>query len=109
MSLTKGKCEACNIDAPLVSHEEKNQFMAELDNWQIISIEGIEQLHKVFKFDTYHDAMRFSQAVAVLADHEDHHPKIVLEWGKVEVFWWTHKIKGLHKNDFICAAKTDKI
>ena len=109
MSLTKGKCEACNIDAPLVSNEEKNQFMAELDNWQIISIEGIEQLHKVFKFDTYHDAMRFSQAVAVLADHEDHHPKIVLEWGKVEVFWWTHKIKGLHKNDFICAAKTDQI
>ena len=60
-------------------------------------------------FDTYQDAMRFSQTVAVLADHEDHHPKIVLEWGKVEVFWWTHKIKGLHKNDFICAAKTDQI
>ena len=109
MSLTEGKCEACNIDGPLVSDEEKDQFMAELDNWQIISVEGIEQLHKVFNFDTYQDAMRFSQTVAVLADHEDHHPKIVLEWGKVEVFWWTHKIKGLHKNDFICAAKTDQI
>ena len=109
MSLTKGKCEACNIDAPLVSDTEKEKFMIELDNWQIISVEGIEQLHKVFMFDTYQDAMRFSQTVAGLADHEDHHPKIVLEWGKVEVFWWTHKIKGLHKNDFICAAKTDQI
>ena len=41
----------------------------------------------------------------MLAEEEDHHPKIVLEWGRVEVHWWSHKIKGLHKNDFICAAK----
>ena len=44
-----------------------------------------------------------------MADKEDHHPKIVLEWGLVTVFWWSHAIKGLHKNDFICAAKTDSL
>ena len=47
--------------------------------------------------------------VAVLADNEDHHPTITLEWGKVSVLWWSHKIKGLHRNDFICAAKTDNL
>ncbi len=45
--------------------------------------------------------------VAALAEIEDHHPLIILEWGKVTVKWWSHKINGLHKNDFICAAKTD--
>ena len=109
MSLKEGKCEACRIDAPVVTAGEKDKFMAELNDWQIILVEGIEQLYKVFKFDSYQEAMKFSQSVAVLADQEDHHPKIVLEWGRVEVFWSSHKIKGLHKNDFICAAKTDQI
>ena len=44
-----------------------------------------------------------------MADQEDHHPQIILECGKVTVAWWSHKIKGLHKNDFICAAKTNNI
>ena len=48
----------------------------------------------------------YRMAIA-LAEIEDHHPLIILEWGKVTVKWWSHKINGLHKNDFICAAKTD--
>ena len=48
-----------------------------------------------------------STKVVELAEEEDHHPAILLEWGRVEVTWWTHKIGGLHKNDFIAAAKTD--
>ena len=44
-----------------------------------------------------------------MADQEDHHPQIILEWGKVSVLWWSHKIQGLHQNDFICAAKTDSL
>ena len=51
----------------------------------------------------------FVNKVADLAEEEDHHPEIVLEWGKVTVNWWSHKIKGLHKNDFIAAAKTDAL
>ena len=47
--------------------------------------------------------------MADLAEVEDHHPAILLEWGKVQVTWWTHKILGLHKNDFIAAAKTDRL
>ena len=51
----------------------------------------------------------FTNKVAKLAEEEDHHPEIVLEWGNVTVSWWSHKIKGLHKNDFICASKTDDL
>ena len=107
MSLKESKCEACRIDAPKVTDIEKQEFLRELIDWKIIDDSGIDQLVKTFNFDSYQDALVFTQKVADLADHEDHHPKIILEYGKVEVFWWSHKIKGLHKNDFICAAKTD--
>lgn len=109
MTLQESKCEACRIDAPLVTESEKTEFMSELNGWEINNIEGIDQLAKVFNFDNYLQALDFAKAVVLLAEEEDHHPKIVLEWGRVEVLWWSHKIKGLHKNDFICAAKTDQI
>jgi 4a-hydroxytetrahydrobiopterin dehydratase len=53
--------------------------------------------------------MDFTNQVAQVSNEEDHHPAILTEWGKVTVTWWTHKIKGLHRNDFIMAAKTSKI
>ena len=72
-----------------------------------IAGEEFDYLEKIFTFDNYEKAVAFSNDVAALAEIEDHHPLIILEWGKVTVKWWSHKINGLHKNDFICAAKTD--
>ena len=109
MSLKESKCEACTIDAPLVSDSEAKVLLLELDGWVIESYSGINQLIKTYKFSNYAESLDFSNKVADLAESEDHHPKIVLEYGSVEVSWWSHKIKGLHKNDFICAAKTDLI
>ena len=109
MSLKESKCEACTIDAPLVSDSEAKILLLELDGWVIESDSGINQLTKTYKFFNYGESVNFSNKVAGLAESEDHHPKIVLEYGSVEVSWWSHKIKGLHKNDFICAAKTDLI
>ena len=109
MSLKESKCEACTIDAPLVSDSEAKILLLELDGWVIESDSGINQLIKTYKFSNYAESLDFSNKVADLAESEDHHPKIVLEYGNVEVSWWSHKIKGLHKNDFICAAKTDLI
>ena len=109
MSLNQSKCEACTIDAPLVSDSEAKVLLLELDGWVIESVSGINQLIKTYKFSNYAESLDFSNKVADLAESEDHHPKIVLEYGSVEVSWWSHKIKGLHKNDFICAAKTDLI
>ena len=109
MSLKESKCEACTIDAPLVSNSEAEALISELDGWIIERGSGIDQLVKTYKFSNYAESLDFSNKVADLAESEDHHPKIVLEYGRVEISWWSHKIKGLHKNDFICAAKTDLI
>ena len=107
--LLDGKCEACKADAPLVTAEEKKELMPQIPGWNIVEIDGIEQLTSPFAFKDYLSALDFVNKVANLAEEEDHHPEILLEWGKVTVSWWSHKIKGLHKNDLIAAAKTDSL
>ena len=106
--LSSSTCEACRIDAPKVSDDEANTLLNEIDNWDLI-YEEVKQLKKTFSFSSYKESVDFSNKIAKMADREDHHPTIILEWGKVTVLWWSHKIKGLHKNDFICAAKTDQL
>ena len=106
--LASSSCEACRIDAPIVSDDEASLLIKEIEGWDLIN-DGIKKLKKEFSFSNYSDSVDFSNKVADMADKENHHPQIILEWGKVTVFWWSHKIKGLHKNDFICAAKTNNI
>ncbi|MCB1614475.1 MAG: 4a-hydroxytetrahydrobiopterin dehydratase [Pseudomonadales bacterium] len=101
------RCEACRADAPLVTAEEKQAYLPQIPQWSVIERDGIEQLFRCFSFKTYADAVAFTHQLACLAEQHDHHPAILLEWGKVEVRWWSHKIRGLHKNDFILAALTD--
>ena len=106
--LSSQSCEACQIDAPKVPQDQIQILLSEINGWILID-EPINKIQKIFSFKNYKDSVDFSNKVASLADDEDHHPQIVLEWGKVTVIWWSHKIEGLHKNDFICAAKTDKL
>ena len=65
-------------------------------------------MKRVFKFEDFEDALDFTNEVGDLAEEEGHHPILQTEWGKVTVTWWTHKIDGLHKNDFVMAAKCDE-
>ena len=106
--LALNTCEACRIDAPIISDNEASMLIKEIEGWDLIN-DGIKKLKKEFSFSNYSDSVDFSNKVADMAEQEDHHPQIILEWGKVTVIWWSHKIKGLHKNDFICAAKTNNI
>ena len=106
--LSSQSCEACQIDAPKVPQDQIQILLSEINGWILIE-EPINKIQKIFSFKSYKDSVDFSNKVASLADDEDHHPQIILEWGKVTVIWWSHKIEGLHKNDFICAAKTDKL
>ena len=105
--LVKQKCEACRADAPRVTDDELPDLLKQIPDWQPITTESVLKLNKVFNFKNYAEAISFTNKIAELAEEEDHHPAILLEWGRVEVTWWTHKIGGLHKNDFIAAAKTD--
>ena len=107
--LVKQKCEACRADAPRVTDDELPDLLKQIPDWQPITTESVLKLNKVFNFENYAEAISFTNKIAELAEEEDHHPAILLEWGRVEVTWWTHKIGGLHKNDFIAAAKTDQL
>ena len=107
--LISQKCVACKADAPKVTDDELAELLKEIPEWKLITKESMLRLQRVFEFQGYSSAVQFTNKIADLAEQEDHHPAILLEWGKVEVTWWTHKILGLHKNDFIAAAKTDLI
>ena len=107
--LSQSSCEACRADAPILSEEEIQELLPKIPSWIIFEDEGIKKLICSYAFLNYKDSVDFTNKVAALAEKEDHHPEITLEWGKVTVIWWSHKIKGLHKNDFICAAKTDDL
>jgi len=82
--------------------------MSAIPDWEIIVVDGIMQLTREFSFGDFAQAMAFSNRVGDLAEAAGHHPAILTEWGMVNVTWWSHKIRGLHKNDLIMAARTDK-
>lgn len=107
--LNQRHCEACRTDAPLVTDDEMKLLMAELDGWSVQQRDGVKQLEKVYKFDDFTSAMVFANKIGAEAEAENHHPAIKVEWGKVTLTWWTHKIGGLHHNDFIMAARSDGI
>ena len=103
------QCEACRVGAPQVTDDELATLIKEIPEWQPIVDGDIMKLQRVFSFSNFVEAMAFSQKVGDLAEEHGHHPAILTEWGKTTVTWWTHKILGLHKTDFIMAAKTDRI
>jgi 4a-hydroxytetrahydrobiopterin dehydratase len=108
-NLTSKTCEVCRIGAPLVTQAEIDEFMPQLPDWELIEIEGVKRLRKTFRFDNFKDALAFTNKVGALCEQEGHHATILTEWGKVTVTWWSRKIKGLHVNDFVMAAKTDSL
>ena len=103
------KCVACRAGAPTVTQHELENLLPHIPGWHVVEREHVLRLERVFRFKTFADALGFTNQVAQIAEEEGHHPAILTEWGKVTVTWWTHKIKGLHHNDFIMAAKTDEL
>jgi 4a-hydroxytetrahydrobiopterin dehydratase len=103
------KCVACRAGEPTVTNDEVYGLQAQIPEWQVKEVEGINRLERVFKFRNFVQALAFTNKVAAIAEEQDHHPLIITEYGRVTVHWWTHTIKGLHMNDFIMAAKTDEI
>ena len=108
MTLTSEHCVACRADSPHVTEEEIAQLQPQLPDWQLIEEDGIRKLDRVFRLRNFAQALALTNAVGVLAKEEGHHPRLVTEWGRLRVTWWTHKIHDLHRNDFIMAARTDE-
>jgi 4a-hydroxytetrahydrobiopterin dehydratase len=107
--LTQMRCVACRKNAPTVTDAEIAELRPQVADWDIVELDGIKRLTRVFLVDDFAQALEFTNDVASLAEEEDHHPALLTEWGRTTVTWWTHKIKGLHQNDFIMAAKTDQL
>lgn len=107
--LTQQKCTACNKDAPLVTEAEIAELKPQIPDWKIVEQNGESRLERVYKFPDFKTALAFTQRVGEEAEKEGHHPALLTEWGKVTVTWWTHAISGLHRNDFIMAAKTEQL
>lgn len=107
-NLAQQPCEACTPHSPRATDTEITAYMQQLPNWHITEHEGIKQLERTFTFENFVQALAFANRVGDLAEEAGHHPVILIEWGKASVSWWTHSIGGLHRNDFIMAARTDK-
>jgi 4a-hydroxytetrahydrobiopterin dehydratase len=109
MTLSKESCEVCRAGAPILTGVELQAQLVNVPDWELVIKEGVEQIQRVFKFKTFKQALDFTNKIGEMAECEGHHPVLITEWGKVTVVWWTHEILGLHKNDLICAAKTDAL
>jgi len=107
--LSAERCVACRRDSPHVTEAEIAELKREIPDWHLVERDAIARLERVFHFPSFADALAFTNRVGVLAEAEAHHPALLTEWGRVTVTWWTHKIRGLHRNDFIMAAKTDAL
>lgn len=107
--LSRESCEACRVGAPTVTEEEMKALGNAVPEWRIVERDGIMKLERTFTFKDFVQALDFTNRVGDLAEQADHHPALLTEWGRVTVTWWSHKIKGLHRNDFILAARTDEV
>lgn len=107
--LSEMKCTACRGDEPTLTDDDIAELRPQVPEWQVVEREDIKRLERVFKFGNFAQALAFTNKVGERAEKEGHHPALLTEWGKVTVSWWTHKIGGLHQNDFIMAARTGEL
>ena len=106
-NLAELKCVACRGGEPTLTADQIAELQPQAPGWRVKKVDGVPRLERTFKFKDFIEAVAFTNKVGLIAEKQDHHPLIVTEYGRVTVAWWTHKINGLHKNDFIMAAKTD--
>ncbi len=106
-NLLAKKCIPCSIGDEPLKENEIIEYSNSLDKeWKVVELQRLE---KTYRFKNFREALDFTVQVGELAEMEGHHPDIYLSWGKVVLKLWTHKIGGLHENDFILAAKIDGI
>ena len=108
-SLSRQQCVPCRKNSPPVSVDELHKLKGQLPEWDVVERSGELRLERIYQFQDFKTALNFTVQVGEVAEIEGHHPALLTEWGKVTVTWWTHAIRGLHRNDFIMAAKTEQI
>ncbi len=107
--LTQSACVPCRGGVPTLTDAEIARLQPEVPGWKVLEADGVKRIARDFAFSNFREAMDFAVKVGEIAEREQHHPDLYVAWGKVRVETWTHKIKGLHRNDFILAAKVDAV
>ena len=109
MDYTEMACEACRAGAPPASDSELEKFLQQSPDWQRLVMDDEPRLRRVYRFSNFALALAFTNAAGEMAEAEGHHPALLTEWGRVTVDWWTHKIREIHLNDLILAARSDAL
>ena len=104
--LLEMKCKACEGIQDKLSNKQIKSNLKQIKKWELFNNHHIE---KTFKFPDFKSSLSFVNKIGKLAEKEGHHPNIDFTWGEVTVKLWTHALHGLSMNDFIMAAKIDKI
>lgn len=105
--LAETTCIACRGDVEPLKAPAIEKLLRQLaEGWRALDDHHLE---KVYEFKNFREALDFVNKVAELAESQGHHPDIFLAWGRVKLTIYTHKIGGLHENDFILAAKVDRL
>jgi 4a-hydroxytetrahydrobiopterin dehydratase len=105
--LSSKSCVPCRGGVPPLSPNDAARYLAETPAWRLE--ENGTRLGRRFEFRDFVGAMQFVNRVAEVAEQQGHHPDIAIHWNRVDLVLWTHKIGGLHENDFILAAKIDRL
>ena len=103
------QCVPCRGGIPPLEELKIQELLPHVSAWTRIEEEGIKKIRREFMFKDFREAMDFVNRVGIVADEQDHHPDIFIQWNRVVFTLWTHAIDGLHDNDFIIAAKIDAL
>ena len=106
--LADERCAALESESPAASPAELEELKAQVPDWTVVS-DGMDKLERSYTFGSFAEALAFTDSVGAIAEEQGHHPQLTTEWGRTTVRWWTHAVGGLHRNDFIMAARTDAL
>ena len=102
-------CQPLTEDTTALTAAEIKERRPAVPEWAVIREDGVKHLRREFLFRDFAEALSFADRVGKRAEEQDHHPRLVIEWGLVIVDWWSHEVDGLHDNDFIMALKCDNL
>ena len=105
MELSERKCAPCEGESDVIAPDKARELSHQIPDWQLKE----RSLERTFEFSDFAEAMDFANEIADIAKMENHHPDLHISWGKVKVELSTHKIGGLSQNDFVVAAKIDRL
>lgn len=106
--VTKKKCEPCEGGVDPMTEDEEDAYLRQVPKWKI-DRETVHRIKRMFEFKDFREAMQFVNGVADIAEDEGHHPNLYINYNKVLVELYTHAIGGLSINDYIVAARINKI